>query len=231
MRKLYILFFIITTFYVKGQNNCNPTYSPAVIFYPNSTNSPTTNFGYEFLCGPNTTVYDTLEQGCHFIYVNSGCTLFLKPTFSCLAQSEVWLKNNSVLNIVQGAGLIQIYYELGAIINNQYSVTISSTSCTAITFPIVNCTVTGLVENNFGNNIFETYPNPVNDKLNIKFSSNEKEITKLQIINCVGQVVKEIDLENDTSTININDLRNGIYVLNIKSKSSLYVSKRFIVEK
>ena len=237
MKKFLTVITVIISLFANGQNNCNPTTIPLGIYYPNSTNSPTTNFVIEYLCGPNTIVYDTIEQGCHFVYVNSGCTLFLKKTFSCVAQSEVWLKSNSTLNIVQGAGLLTVYFEPGAIINNPFAVSISSTSCTSITFPTVNCIPNGLKENNSNTSAFEIFPNPANDKLNIEFTVNdlEKEFIKAEIINSVGQVIKEIDFyyTNKKATININEIQNGFYLLRLldsaRSDKSIRATKRFVI--
>lgn len=230
MNKILLFIFIIITAFVKGQS-CNPTTFPTDIYYPNSSTTPTNNFGYEYLCGPNTIVYDTIEYGCHFVYVNSGCTLFFKPTVSCAAASYIWLKNNSVLNLVQGIGPVFIFHEASAIINNPYSVTVSSFSCASIFFPIVNCSVTGLKGNNLGNNVFETYPNPANDKLNIQFAFDKSEITKIQIINSAGQVIKEEELNyvNKQSAIDIKNIPNGMYLLTLKSDNSISISKRFVI--
>lgn len=222
MRKFLTVITVIISLFTNGQNNCNPTTIPTDIYYPNSITTPTNNFGREYLCGPNTLVYDTIEYGCHFVYVNSGCTLFFKPTVSCAAASYIWLKNNSILNIVQGIGPTFIFHETNATINNPYLVTVSSYSCASITFPTVNCIPNGIKENNSNTSTFEIYPNPAFDKLNIEFTFGEKEFTKAEIINSIGQVIKEIDLSytNKKATININELQNGVYVLKLSSRGT-----------
>jgi hypothetical protein len=75
---------------------------------------------------------------------------------------------------------------------------------------------------------FDVFPNPANDKINVRFTSGEKEFTKAQIVNSVGQVVKEVELNNNTQ-INIEDLPSGVYILNCKNLESSIISKRFVV--
>ena len=88
----------------------------------------------------------------------------------------------------------------------------------------------GVSENYNSNNSISIFPNPASDKLNIQFTSDEKEFAKAKIVNSVGQVVKEVELNNNTQ-INIEDLPSGIYFLNIKNGSSQDFNKRFIVAK
>ncbi|MEO6303622.1 MAG: T9SS type A sorting domain-containing protein [Bacteroidia bacterium] len=226
MPSIFVLAFGIAN----GQTSCNPTTAPLQVYYPNTVNSPTVNSVNEYLCGPNTIVYDTLEQGCHFVYVNALSTLFLKPTISCAAQSEVWVKSNSTLNVVPGsAGLLQIYFESGAIINNPFAVTIYSTMCTSISFPTVNCTSTGLTEKTSQNNSFDVYPNPAEDNLSIKIFGNT--VNQAQIINTIGQVLKETEIINPINDIDIKDLPNGVYILSLKGQNSSVNSKYFIISR
>ncbi|MDP1800899.1 MAG: T9SS type A sorting domain-containing protein [Bacteroidota bacterium] len=182
-------------------------------------------FFSRYLCGPNTTVYDTVAIGCNYLYVNAGCTLFFK--LNCSNASSIWVKNNGILNVIPGIGSVQVYYEPLAVINNTASSSTILSPCPSITLPTVICTQTGIKENNYSNDL-EIYPNPASDKLNILFTSGAKEFIKAQIVNSIGQVVKEIDLNNKTQ-INIEDLPNGVYLLNLKSTNSTSISKRFII--
>lgn len=208
---------------------CNPSIFPTEIYYSNSTVTPTNVSGPEYLCGPNTIVYDTVEIGCRFVYANAFSTLYFKPTISCATASYIWLKSNSILNLVQGTGPTFVIHELGAIINNPFGVTISSSTCVAITFPVVNCTPTVLKENAYDNH-FDIYPNPANDVLKI-VSINEIKPSKIEILNCFGQLIKkETVSEVNSFNIKINDLPNGIYTLNLDN-SGIRSSKKFVVLK
>ncbi|MEO6302064.1 MAG: T9SS type A sorting domain-containing protein [Bacteroidia bacterium] len=79
------------------------------------------------------------------------------------------------------------------------------------------------------------YPNPANDILNIGWDIEfEKDITKAEIINSLGQLIieEEISFKNRNASLNTNELPNGVYLLNLKSgisTSSASVSKRFVI--
>jgi hypothetical protein len=62
-------------------------------------------------------------------------------------------------------------------------------------------------------------------------SDNFENSSKIEILNSIGQTVKEEELifKDEVATINTNELPNGVYLLNLKSTNSLSVSKRFVV--
>jgi hypothetical protein len=59
----------------------------------------------------------------------------------------------------------------------------------------------------------------------------DKEFTSAEILNNVGQVVADVELTyyNKEAKINLGDLANGVYVLNIKGKELQQISKRFVI--
>lgn len=71
------------------------------------------------------------------------------------------------------------------------------------------------------------YPNPASDIVNIK-PSNGVNITSIQLFDISGNAIK-MELSNK-NTINVGELSDGIYLLNIFSDSGS-VSKRLIVKK
>ncbi|MGV6828749.1 MAG: M4 family metallopeptidase [Flavobacteriales bacterium] len=68
------------------------------------------------------------------------------------------------------------------------------------------------------------YPNPVASTLNIKMIDTEENLT-FRIINLLGQTVMRGQINNQT--INVNNLNNGIYFLEINDGDELMI-KRFI---
>ena len=224
MKNLYLLIFVLITSFGIAQ-------TPDVIYYPNSINTPTSlPFGCtEYLCGPNTVVNDTLMHGCK-IYVSNNCTLTLKTKCSvCPGVTSVYLQGNSVLNILPGnCSNFYFLYEPTATINNPMNVTISSNTVTTISWPTVNCIANGIKSKNLENENIVLYPNPANDILNIEFNLENKEMfSKIRILNNLGQVIREEELRNNS--INIKDLPNGVYYLNLFSDKSGSVSKRFVI--
>ncbi len=66
---------------------------------------------------------------------------------------------------------------------------------------------------------FTIYPNPVSDIINI---DTELKINSVQIFNVNGQLLK---VEKSNDTINLQDLHQGIYYIQINSEEGLYVEK------
>ncbi len=86
----------------------------------------------------------------------------------------------------------------------------------------------GLTDLNDINEEIKTFPNPVNDLLNI---DTEIPFTKIEIINSLGQIVKteELVLNNNKTSINTKDLPEGFYLLNFTALNSQTLSKRFVI--
>lgn len=59
------------------------------------------------------------------------------------------------------------------------------------------------------------YPNPVNDVLNV--SIENKENARASLINLQGIVVTEFDVLNGIASIDISNISEGLYIMNIKS--------------
>lgn len=69
------------------------------------------------------------------------------------------------------------------------------------------------------------YPNPVNEKLNIKLSNLETTGANLNIYNISGQVVYSNDVINSLTEVNTSDFSKGVYVVKIVSNNNQYISK------
>jgi len=251
MKKISLLIFVLLNSIILGQSNCNFTYTPTEIFYPNSSYTPTTSStasDIQYLCGPNTVVYDTIVHSC-YIYVNANCTLTIKPNCGyCPATINVWLKNNSVLNIVTGnCSLLNVIKEPLATINNTNSVMYTSNTCSAMSFPTVNCSATGIKSFENESDRVSLYPNPVNETLQLNYENfSDNDNYKIGIYNSIGQLIKEEELtfKNQTATINTKDLQNGVYVLKLSFRGTrdlssdpsyrqddnqITLSKRFVI--
>lgn len=83
---------------------------------------------------------------------------------------------------------------------------------------------TDIKENNSNNNTLLIYPNPTNSQLNIDFNGKIEEIN---IIDVTGKTIKSLSASN--KVIDISDLTNGIYFLQVISNGSL-ITKKIIKE-
>ncbi|WP_079666343.1 T9SS-dependent choice-of-anchor J family protein [Soonwooa buanensis] len=70
------------------------------------------------------------------------------------------------------------------------------------------------VNNTAANKAISVYPNPAKDVVNIK---TDKDVNSIQIFSLTGQLVKTI--EKNVRTINVSDLKKGVYLLRVKSAS------------
>jgi hypothetical protein len=72
------------------------------------------------------------------------------------------------------------------------------------------------------------YPNPSNEQINISIETNYNDAFKIQILNLQGQIVKELVpsfKSNYLYTENINDLKNGLYIIEIIGSKNILKQK------
>ena len=58
----------------------------------------------------------------------------------------------------------------------------------------------------------DIFPNPTNDILNI---TSSEEISEIEIVNVMGQVVKRMEVNADNAVCDVEDLRSGVYVVKV----------------
>ncbi|MDF1694326.1 MAG: fasciclin domain-containing protein [Saprospiraceae bacterium] len=69
------------------------------------------------------------------------------------------------------------------------------------------------------------YPNPANDKITIEFVEEIFDNPTLTMVNADGQLVKSIPNFRSNSTLNIDDLQNGIYALIITDGTNVLTKR------
>jgi hypothetical protein len=225
-KNLFIIFFAISV-NIQSQSYCNPTNLPTEIFPPNSVNSSSSQEFVQYLCGPNTTLYDTIPWGGRQIYVENNCKLIFMS--HSVAIDNVWLKNTSELTLIDRyLTNIIVHIELGAIINqspgpHSYHLTIDT--CTNIVFPSIDCT-TGIKENGLETN-FTLSPNPNNGEFEI---SSDYQLNKIQISNISGQLLYNENTSSKNHKVNLKSLDPGIYFVRIFSKNEISSVKKVLVQ-
>ena len=114
----------------------------------------------------------------------------------------------------------------------QYQTTTSGTVTTNNFMARVNtAVVAGIVTHEIDNNL-SVFPIPASDMVNVSLTNNSVNEVNLSLTNMFGQVVKTENLGNEVSihrTINVSDLPNGIYFMNIKIGST-YSVKKIVIE-
>lgn len=89
-----------------------------------------------------------------------------------------------------------------------------------------NCTITELNETSTNNNI-NVFPNPTKNILNFAFETPVEY--KITILNQLGQQVKEIE-KNSNFSLDISDLKPGIYYVEFISSNTISKIERIIIE-
>ncbi len=87
-------------------------------------------------------------------------------------------------------------------------------------------------ENNI-NNYFKIYPNPFNSVINLEFygfSENSATIFEFKIVNTLGQVVQTSNIQNQTTALNISNLKIGIYFLQVFNNKKLIGTRKIVKE-
>jgi hypothetical protein len=231
MGRLLLITLFLSDFFVKGQPSCSSTGTVGDTFYPNTVSTPTyaTN-GVQFLCGPNTIVYDTISLGCLFVHVNTGSTLFYNKGCPQLNVNNVWLKNNSTINILANCPpmSLTVYYEPLATINNPAAVQIGSVACASIIFPAIDCSV-GINELNNQESFFAVYPNPSSSSISIEVVNLRSKTADLSIFNQLGELVlRRKDWRVSEKEINIDGFSSGLYFIQVKTSQGQQTQKLVI---
>jgi hypothetical protein len=72
----------------------------------------------------------------------------------------------------------------------------------------------------------EIYPNPASDKITIE---SDKEIKATKVVNLMGKVVVSEHPKAKKTTIDISNLNNGVYLLEINYRKGLTDTKRIMI--
>lgn len=87
----------------------------------------------------------------------------------------------------------------------------------------LGCDTTNITEHL--NNTVQFFPNPVSDVLNI---SSATPVSKVEIYNLQGQVVKTLCLENTETQIPVSELPGGTYFVKVFSGTSIFWRNQFL---
>ena len=73
---------------------------------------------------------------------------------------------------------------------------------------------------------YNIYPNPAKDVLTIKGDN----MNQIKVYNALGQIVKNIDCNTDEYELNVADLNNGIYFINITNVNGEMTTSKVSVQ-
>lgn len=108
--------------------------------------------------------------------------------------------------------------------NNSYNVTLCSND-TINMVDMCNMTITG-INDVVTNSVFNIYPNPAKDFLNI--NNNSDENITIEINDLTGKKVFTDTLLNNFETIDISTFKKGIYIIKLYNTNAKYIHKLVI---
>lgn len=79
------------------------------------------------------------------------------------------------------------------------------------------------------NNFVDVYPNPAQSTLSIRLDSNNTPTT-VTLLNAYGQTVLSAIMHDNNSSLDLNNITNGIYIVQINTNGIL-INRKIIVEK
>lgn len=85
----------------------------------------------------------------------------------------------------------------------------------------VNCNSLGY--NNIQTDKIKIYPNPANSVLNIELENSQN--SSYQLVNILGEVITNGNLNETSNTINTSTLANGVYILKLSTNSNTHSYK------
>lgn len=226
MKKTILIVFYLIANRVVSQQYCNPTSLPTEIFPPNSTNSSTGYDIVQYLCGPNTILYDTIPYFGHLVYVEDYCKLIYVPSSPSI--DNIWLKHTSELTLIDYMiSNVIVHVEPGAIINQSpgnHLYHLSIDTCLNIVFPNIDCT-TGIKENSQKDK-FIVSPNPNNGEFVI---TGNPEINNIEIFDISGQSLYFELVNRVNPNISLANLNKGLYFIKISCDKNTNVIKKITI--
>lgn len=93
--------------------------------------------------------------------------------------------------------------------SGNYAVILTKGACTD-TSACENVIISNTIENNLNAN-FSLYPNPTMGTVYLELSNNPERGSAVQIYSLTGQLVKEVQIQNKKTPIDISQLERSIY--------------------
>jgi len=169
--------------------------------------------------GQGTNFTDVVLLGSGAGTVNISYNMYSIPD-----QMDIYFNGNLVATtggLVSGSGMLSFYYPGGG--TNTCTVRMyAPNSGTAWDYSVA-CPVLGINEIIDNKSSIKIYPNPSSEQLNIEVV--EYQNTTAEIFTLQGKLLQSIPLQSNKTTIQINTLASGIYLVKVKSPVGMTVKK------
>jgi hypothetical protein len=88
--------------------------------------------------------------------------------------------------------------------------------------------ITSNLEHSRSENTFRVFPNPASESITVKYENGSAPKSTLTIYNELGAVVKTVVLTNTLQQIDVSELPNGVYVMEMLSSNELLKQKLMV---
>ena len=220
-----------TTYYVRAEGSCDPTYCENVTVFVDaptiSLNPPDHDFGN----------ININEYSYEFSFT-------LKNIGTGTAEGNVSLtgSNTDQFEISSGSGSFSLAANATKTINVKFhpnlegyksaNLLADGSNCNDVSASVSGNGVTAIDDAVLLKYIINIYPNPAFDKLNIEFTDNINKIEELTLYDMLGQAVYLINGKNINTTnfvIDLSEYKSGIYYLNIQTKEDGIIRNKIII--
>jgi PKD repeat protein len=152
--------------------------------------------------------------------IHTGSSL----TANATSATYQWLNCSTGYSVITG----QTDQTFTPIVSGYYAVEITESICvdTSTCYHVI----IGGIDDFSNDNLYELFPNPASDYIELKFTNAGNEDIQLNICNTFGVVIKSEMIKQKQQRINIGDLSNGVYMISIRSKDYTE-NRRLIIQK
>lgn len=88
--------------------------------------------------------------------------------------------------------------------------------------------LTGISDTSNESITIDIYPNPINNQLNI--TSNTDQIINFRVQNYIGETMFEGPIKSAETSVDMNDLPNGMYIITFLTKDNQFIVRKFFKE-
>lgn len=166
------------------------------------------------------TVTATNAGGCVVTSAGAAIVVAAPTALPTGSSPQTFTTGQTIANlVVSGSGLLWYSNASGTtsiptttpLVNGTtYYVTQTLNGCPSVTLPIVVQEILGT--NTFNNAGLTAYPNPVRDVLNLGYTT---EISKIQVVNMLGQEVMVKNVNSNQTQVNLSNLASGSYLVKV----------------
>jgi hypothetical protein len=137
-------------------------------------------------------------------------------------------KTNGVVDIMEDT---YYAYNLGEVKEERFIPTAQVHINNLTDFVATNCYLTGVLNPFENENVFNIYPNPASDIITLNLVDNGHNINAvLSIYTLTSQLVKTVLVKQTQQQINLENLCNGVYIVEISSKHSS-AKQKLVIQK